>query len=159
MPHQETNNVRILPGTHLYTWVESSNVDKVSCWRTKVPGIDGNRTRNPLIQSQLTFQSNKPRHLHVNGRGNCSKVSNDNTYAPPFLLKVGATPLKMTTFTIKPTFIDKSTPVQWKTFRTINEKVQILFRIGQFPNQRSLTTIISQRFEKKPFTMRKGGCF
>ena len=46
------NNVRILPGTHLYTWVESSNVDKVPCWRTKVPGIDGNRTRNPLIQSQ-----------------------------------------------------------------------------------------------------------
>ena len=36
----------------LYTWVESSNVDKVSCWGTKVPGIDRNRTRNPLIQSQ-----------------------------------------------------------------------------------------------------------
>ena len=35
MPHHATNNVRILPGTHLYTWVESSNVDKVSCWRTK----------------------------------------------------------------------------------------------------------------------------
>ena len=31
MTHQATNNVRILPGTHLYTWVESSNVDKVSC--------------------------------------------------------------------------------------------------------------------------------
>ena len=44
--------LHILPGTHLYTWVESSNVDRVSCWRTKVPGIDGNRTRNPLIQSQ-----------------------------------------------------------------------------------------------------------
>ena len=44
--------LHILPGTHLYTWVESSNVDKVSCWRTKVPGMDGNRTRNPLIQSQ-----------------------------------------------------------------------------------------------------------
>ena len=43
--------LHILPGTHLYTWVKSSNVDKVSCWRTKVPGIDGNRTRNPLIQS------------------------------------------------------------------------------------------------------------
>ena len=52
VPHQATNNVRILPGTHLYTWVESSNVDKVSCWRTKVPGIDGNWTSNPLIQSQ-----------------------------------------------------------------------------------------------------------
>ena len=44
--------LHILPGTHLYTWVESSNVDKVSCWRTKVPGINGNRTHNPLIQSQ-----------------------------------------------------------------------------------------------------------
>ena len=31
MPIHATNNVRILPGTHLYTWVESSNVDKVSC--------------------------------------------------------------------------------------------------------------------------------
>ena len=44
--------LHILPGTHLYTWVKSSNVDKVSCWRTKVPGIDGNRTCNPLIQNQ-----------------------------------------------------------------------------------------------------------
>ena len=53
MPHQATINVRILPDTHLYTWVESSNVDKVSCWRTKkVPGIYGNRTCNPLVQSQ-----------------------------------------------------------------------------------------------------------
>ena len=25
------NLIRNLPGTHLYTWVESSNVDKVSC--------------------------------------------------------------------------------------------------------------------------------
>ena len=53
MLHQATNNVRILPGTHLYTWVGSSIVDKVSCWRElKVPGIDGNQTRYPLIQSQ-----------------------------------------------------------------------------------------------------------
>ena len=29
-------NVRILPGTHLYSWVESSAVDGLSCWRTKV---------------------------------------------------------------------------------------------------------------------------
>ena len=35
MPHHATNNIRILLGTHLYTWVESNNVDKVSCWRTK----------------------------------------------------------------------------------------------------------------------------
>ena len=52
MPHHATNNVRILPGTHLYTWVESSNVDKALAEGQKVPGIDGNRTRNPLIQSQ-----------------------------------------------------------------------------------------------------------
>ena len=51
-PHQAANNVRILPGTHLYTWMESSNVDNVSCWRTTVPDIDGNETRNHLIQSQ-----------------------------------------------------------------------------------------------------------
>ena len=35
-------------GYPLYTWVESSIVVKVSCWKTKVPGIDGNRTRNSL---------------------------------------------------------------------------------------------------------------
>ena len=34
-----------IPGPHLHTWVESSNVDKVSCWRTKVPGHSANRTR------------------------------------------------------------------------------------------------------------------
>ena len=54
MPHQATNNVLIMPGTHLYTWMESSNMDmdNMSCCRTKVPGIDRNRTRNPVIQSQ-----------------------------------------------------------------------------------------------------------
>ena len=52
MPHQATNNVPILPGTHSYTWVESSNVDKVSCWQTKVRGADGNQIPIPLIQSQ-----------------------------------------------------------------------------------------------------------
>ena len=35
MPHKATNTVCILLGTHFYTWVKSSNVDKVSCWRTK----------------------------------------------------------------------------------------------------------------------------
>ena len=50
MPNQATSYIRILPGTHLYTRVKSSNVDIVSCWRTtKVPGIDGNQTHNPLI--------------------------------------------------------------------------------------------------------------
>ena len=32
-------------GSPFNTWVESSNVDKVSCWRTKVPSESGNRTR------------------------------------------------------------------------------------------------------------------
>ena len=35
----------ILPGPHLYTWVESSNVDKVPCWGTKVHGDGEIRTR------------------------------------------------------------------------------------------------------------------
>ena len=56
--------IHILPGTHLYTRVESSNVDKVSCWRTKVPGIDGHRTRNSLIQSQ-GFNPIYHGHLHI----------------------------------------------------------------------------------------------
>ena len=42
VPHQATNNVCILPGAQLYTWVESSDADKVSCWRTKVPSIESN---------------------------------------------------------------------------------------------------------------------
>ena len=54
MRHQATHNVSILPGIHLYTMAESSNVDKMSCWRTKVPDNDGNRT--PLIQSQGSIQ-------------------------------------------------------------------------------------------------------
>ena len=52
MPHHATNNVRILPGTHLYTWVESSNVDKVSCWRTKSARHWRESNPQPLIQSQ-----------------------------------------------------------------------------------------------------------
>ena len=28
----------ILPGTHLYTWVETSNVDKLSCWKKEGAG-------------------------------------------------------------------------------------------------------------------------
>ena len=43
-----------LPGIHLYTWMEYSNVDTISCWRMKVPGIDGNRSRTSklLIRNQ-----------------------------------------------------------------------------------------------------------
>ena len=64
MPHHATNNVRILPGTHLYTWVESSNVDKVSCWRTK--SARHWRESNPeLFDPESRVQSNIPRHLHM----------------------------------------------------------------------------------------------
>ena len=35
----------ILPGPHSYTSVESSNVDKLPCWRTKVHGDGKIRTR------------------------------------------------------------------------------------------------------------------
>ena len=64
MPHHATNNVRILPSTHLYTWVESSNVDKVSCWRTK--SARHWRESNPEpFDPESRVQSNIPRHLHV----------------------------------------------------------------------------------------------
>ena len=45
-----TNDIAILWTTHLhvhvhvYTWVESSNVGKMSCWWTKVPAIVGEPT-------------------------------------------------------------------------------------------------------------------
>ena len=55
-------NVRILPGTHLYTWVESSNVDKVSFWRTK--SARHWRESNPEpFDPESRVQSNIPRHL------------------------------------------------------------------------------------------------
>ena len=64
MPHHATNNFRILPGTHLYTWVESSNVDKVSCWRTK--SARHWRESNPEpFDPESRVQSNIPRHLHL----------------------------------------------------------------------------------------------
>ena len=52
MPHHATNNVRILPGTHYTPGWRAAMWIKCLAERTKVPGIDGNRTRNPLIQSQ-----------------------------------------------------------------------------------------------------------
>ena len=63
MPHHATNNVRILPGTHLYTWVESSNVDKVSCWRTK-SARHGRESNPEPFDPESRVQSNIPRHLH-----------------------------------------------------------------------------------------------
>ena len=66
MPHHATNNVRILPGTHLYTWVESSNVDKVSCWRTKSARHGWELNPEPF-DPESRVQSNIPRHLHIKG--------------------------------------------------------------------------------------------
>ena len=64
MPHHATNNVRILPSIHLYTWVESSNVDKVSCWSTK--SARHWRESNPEpFDPESRVQSNIPRHLHI----------------------------------------------------------------------------------------------
>ena len=51
MPIHATNNVRILPGTHTPGWRAAMWI-KCLAEGEKVPGIDGNRTRNPLIQSQ-----------------------------------------------------------------------------------------------------------
>ena len=42
---------RILPGPHLYTGVETSNVDTLPCWRTKVHrdgGIRGSQRESPV---------------------------------------------------------------------------------------------------------------
>ena len=62
MPHHATNNVRILPGTHYTPGVESSNVDKVSCWRTK--SARHWRESNPEpFDPESRVQSNIPRHL------------------------------------------------------------------------------------------------
>ena len=58
-----TCNVRILPGTHLYTLVESSNVDKVSCWRTKSARHWQESNPKPF-DPESRVQSNIPWHLH-----------------------------------------------------------------------------------------------
>ena len=41
MPHQATNNICILPGTHLYTCVESSNADSVLLKDKKCQALTG----------------------------------------------------------------------------------------------------------------------
>ena len=63
MPIHASNNVRILPGTHLYTWVESSNVDKVSCWRTK-SARHWRESHPQPFDPESRVHSNIPRHLH-----------------------------------------------------------------------------------------------
>ena len=57
--------LHILPGTHLYTWVESSNVDKVSCCRGQKcqawTGIEP-ATLWSRVKGSLQYI---PRHLHI----------------------------------------------------------------------------------------------
>ena len=55
-----TKNVRILPDTHLYTWVESRNLNTISCWRTTVPGIGGVWTRTLTVRVTHTHHYTTP---------------------------------------------------------------------------------------------------
>ena len=52
-------------GSPFNTWVESSNVDKVSCWRTKLPGDSGIRTRalNVRIERSHHYTTAPPIHV------------------------------------------------------------------------------------------------
>ena len=51
-------------GSPFNTWVESSNVDKVSCWRTKVPCESGNRTRTLSVRVERSLHyTTAPPHL------------------------------------------------------------------------------------------------
>ena len=55
---QTTYNICMLPGTqNLYTWVESSNVDYLSCWRMKVPGDRGIWTQTPMARIKCSHHS------------------------------------------------------------------------------------------------------
>ena len=52
-------------GSPFNTWVESSNVDKVSCWRTKVPCESGNRTRtlSVRVERSLHYTTAPPQYI------------------------------------------------------------------------------------------------
>ena len=63
IPNQVTNKVCILSGTHIYIWVEISNVDKVSYWRTKVPG-NGGIEPGPSSRLVSNLHTNILWHLH-----------------------------------------------------------------------------------------------
>ena len=54
----------ILPGPHLCTWVESSNVDKLPCWRTTVHGDGEIRTRDLSDESRVNTPI-IPQHPHT----------------------------------------------------------------------------------------------
>ena len=67
------NIFRILPRPHLYTWVKSSNADKLPCWRTKVHGDGGLRTRALCVRIEWILQhtcTTTPRHSINNNNNN-----------------------------------------------------------------------------------------
>ena len=61
------NTIHILyTGSPFNTWVESSNVDKVSCWRTKVPGDSGIRTRPLSVRVERSHHyTTAPPYLYI----------------------------------------------------------------------------------------------
>ena len=54
-PYRCTMLIFTRPGTHLYSWVESSNMDKMPCWRTKAAGRV--RTRGLTIRKHALYRS------------------------------------------------------------------------------------------------------
>ena len=85
-------------GSPFNTWVESSNVDKVSCWRTKVPGDSGIRTR------ALNVRVERSHHY---------------TTAPPILPTIAHQDYYMYTCTSKTTpYKDNSPPGPLQTSET-----------------------------------------
>ena len=54
------NVVRILPGPHLTPGSRAAMWDKVSCWRTKVPGDSGIRTRALYVRVERSHHYTTP---------------------------------------------------------------------------------------------------
>ena len=55
-------------GSQFNTWVESSNVDRVSCWRTKILGDSGIRTRTLSVRVERShhYTTAPPPDTHLN---------------------------------------------------------------------------------------------
>ena len=54
-------------GSPFNTWVESSNVDKVPCWRTKVPGDSGIQTRTLNVRVERSHHYTTAPPLEIDG--------------------------------------------------------------------------------------------
>ena len=81
------NTVRILPGPHLYTWVESSNVDKVSCWRIKVPGDSGNRTRALSVRVERSHHYTTNMQIHTERKSSGWNYDSWSSHSSHYLVK------------------------------------------------------------------------